>query len=64
MDILDGISDHSRAYLTGVTGSWGSLSTWRWSIRRQNEALNSYGTFSSAIHLEGIKIIVKLVMQN
>ncbi len=47
MAICDGISDHSRAYLTGVTCSWGSRSTCMCSIMRQNEALRSKGKSSS-----------------
>lgn len=57
MDIFDGISDHSLAYLTGVTGSCGSRSTWRCSISLQNDARNSYGTLSSAMHLKAQKNI-------
>lgn len=45
--ISEGISDHRRAYFTGVTCSWGSRSTCIWSISRQKDALRSYGKFSS-----------------
>lgn len=48
--ISEGISDHNRAYFTGVTCSWGSRSTCMCSISRQKEALRSYGRFSSDMH--------------
>lgn len=51
MVISVGISDHSRAYFTGFTCSWGSRSTCMCSIRRQKEARKSGGSDSSAIHL-------------
>ena len=51
MEMTVGISLHSLAYLTGVTVSWGSRSTCMCSIKRQNEARNSYGNISSDIHL-------------
>lgn len=45
-----GISVQSRANLTGVTSSWGSRSTWAWSMRRQKEARRSKGSVSSIMH--------------
>lgn len=51
IEMTVGISDHSLAYLTGVTVSWGSRSTCMCIIRRQKEALNSNGRVSSDIHL-------------
>ena len=47
MAILEGISDQRRAYLTGVTCSWGSRSTCMCSIMRQKEARRSKGRSSS-----------------
>lgn len=47
MAIFEGISDQRRAYLTGVTCSWGSRSTCMCNIRRQKEALKSKGKSSS-----------------
>lgn len=64
MDTFDGISDQSRAYLTGVTCSWGSRSTCKCNIRRQNDARKSYGTISSAIHLQNGKRITKTAYTN
>lgn len=52
MDIFEGISDQSLAYLTGVTGSCGSRSTCKCNISRQNDARKSCGTVSSDIHLQ------------
>lgn len=45
-----GISVQSRANLTGVTSSWGSRSTWAWSMRRQKDARRSKGRVSSIMH--------------
>lgn len=50
------MSDHNRAYFTGVICSCGSLSTCICSINRQKAALKSKGRFSSAIHLKCINI--------
>lgn len=47
--ILEGISDQRRAYLTGVTCSWGSRSTCMCNIRRQKDARKSKGRSSSDI---------------
>ena len=52
MLISVGISDHSLAYLTGVTGSCGSRSMCMWSIKRQNAARRSHDSSLSAIHLK------------
>lgn len=52
MLISVGISDHSLAYLTGVTGSWGSRSMCMCSMSRQKAALRSHGNSLSAIHLK------------
>lgn len=52
MLISVGISDHSLAYLTGVTGSWGSRSMCMWSINRQKAALRSQDRSLSAMHLK------------
>ena len=51
MQVSVGISDQRRAYLTGLTCSWGSRSTCMCSIRRQNDARRSGGSDSSAMHL-------------
>lgn len=56
MESCLGISDQRRAYLTGVTGSCGSRSTCMCSSSRQNEARNSYGNASSAMHLQHISV--------
>jgi len=49
--MTEGMSDQSRAYLTGVTVSCGSRSTCMCSISRQKEARNSHGSMLSATHL-------------
>ena len=51
MEMTDGISDQSRAYLTGVTVSCGSRSTCICNIRRQKDARRSMGSRPSATHL-------------
>ena len=56
-----GISDHSLAYLTGVTGSCGSRSICMWSIRRQNAARRSHDNSLSAIHLHKPRITYNYV---
>ena len=56
-----GISDHSLAYLTGVTGSCGSRSICMWSIRRQNAARRSHDNSLSAIHLQKPRITYNYV---
>ena len=59
-----GISDHSLAYLTGVTGSCGSRSICMWSIRRQNAARRSHDNSLSAIHLHKPRITHNYVNVN
>ena len=51
MEISDGISDHRRAYLTGVTVSCGSRSTCMCNMSRQNEARISIDRQLSDTHL-------------
>ena len=51
MLISVGISDHSLAYLTGVTDSCGSRSMCMCNISRQKAARRSHDSILSAIHL-------------
>jgi len=59
MEMTKGISDHSRAYLTGVTVSCGSRSTCMCNIRRQNDARRSNGKLSSDMHLTSYTLQIR-----